>query len=971
MTPERWEKVGQIFNSAAEMDTADCEAYLREKCGDDSRLLSEVRSLLDAGNEAGQFISKPIVGSFVPEFVEHAKALAPGNSIGHYNIEKAIGSGGMGEVYLATDTNLGRKIALKTLPPSFASDPSFLRRFKNEAQAAASINHPNVATVYSVEEFEGIRFIAMEYVDGKTLDRLTPEGGLAMKTFVEWLEPIAHALLAAHKRGIIHRDIKPGNIMISADGTPKILDFGLAQFERSLAGIHSTANDITAPGQIIGTPSYMSPEQAQGADVDIRSDIFSFGTVMYEALTGRRPFRGSSQGLIVKAVVHSEPDPITKYRADVPPALVKMVDRCLEKSPGKRFQSMRDIRSILKEARSASDAGVSMDSFARRFYREATSPSKLWWAATAVLVLMFAVGGWYLFSRRPAAMPFSMDSTSLRKLSQSNNVALSAISPDGRSVAYVTYEDDGGRALWMRRVGDSTAIKIVPSQQVHYWDITFSNDHEYVYFITAPRFGTHGTLFRVPALGGQSPRRITEKVNHLGNMSSDGKRILFVRYGDPAPDTSVNVTNSTLISTNAEDGSDERVIRMLEGESIIRKARFSPDGQSIFYIKRELKEIENWSIVMRDVQTGNEHEIIRKKERIDAIAVLDSNKGLLMNAVDSSSNRRQLFHLALPGGEIKRITNDLNSYSGVSVDSEGRNIVSVQRTDESRIWVGNSADFRSMSPITREPLAHQTVDWTPDGRIVFDVLENDRVSVWIADADGKNALQLTPQDSDNSSPRVSGDGRYIVFTSKRSGFNQIWRMNIDGSNQILLANAPGITQTPQFAADGKTVVFRWYNEGSAPMGQVSDEGGAVTSLDYLPNAFTYYWAMSRDGKSVAYTRGGENSDPMQVIVRAVDSPTPRAVLNIRPTWLFKWMPDGKSLYYQESQQGIDLEKKVFQVDPDTGEPKLLLTTQPDDVIDLSFSRDATRIAAVRLKVLTDAVLLTTGDGATTGNSNTK
>jgi serine/threonine protein kinase len=962
MTPERWEKVGEIFNSAAEMDTADREAYLREKCGDDSTLLSEVRSLLDAGNEAGQFISKPIVGNFVPDFVEHAKALSPGNTIGHYKIERAIGSGGMGEVYLATDTNLGRKIALKTLPPSLASDPSFLRRFRNEAQAAANINHPNVATVYSVEEFEGIKFITMEYVEGKTLDRLTPDGGLTLRTFVEWLEPIAHALSAAHKRGIIHRDIKPGNIMISADGTPKILDFGLAQFEQSLAGIRSTANDITAPGQIIGTPSYMSPEQAEGSDVDIRSDIFSFGTVMYEALTGKRPFRGSSQGLIVKAVVHSDPEPILNHRADVPPTLVKMVDRCLEKSPGKRFQSMREIRSILKEARSASDAGVSMDSFARRFYREATSPTKLWWAATAALVLALALSGWYLFSRQAAAPPFSLESISIRKLSQSNNVALSVISPDGRSVAYVTYEDDGGRALWMRRVSDNTAIKIVPSQQVHYWDISFSGDHEYVYFITAPRFGTHGTLYRVPALGGQTPRRITEKVNHLGNLSPNGKRLLLVRYGDPAPDTYVNVTNSRLISTNAEDGSDEQILRELQGESIIRKARFSPDGKSIFYIKRELNQIENWSIVMYNVETAAEREIIRKKERIDALAVLDGTKGLLINAVDGTANRRQLFHVTVPGGEMTRITNDLNSYSGVSVDREGRNIVSVQRTDESRIWVGNASDFRSMVPITREPLAYQTVDWTPQGRIVFDVLENDRISVWIADADGKNALQLSPQDSDNSGPRVSADGRYIVFTSKRAGFNQIWRMNIDGGNQILLANAPGITQTPQFAADGKTVVFRWYNEGSAPMGQVSVEGGPVTGLDYLPNAFTYYWATSRDGKYVAYTRGGENSDPMQVIVRSVDSPTPRAVLNIRPTWLFKWMPDGKSLFYQESQQGDGLEKKVFQIDPDKPEPRLLLTTEPDDILDLSFSSDATRIAAVRLRVLTDAVLLSSGSG---------
>lgn len=264
-----------------------------------------------------------------------------------------------------------------------------------------------------------------------------------------------------------------------------------------------------------------------------------------------------------------------------------------------------------------------------------------------------------------------------------------------------------------------------------------------------------------------------------------------------------------------------------------------------------------------------------------------------------------------------------------------------------------------MTALTREPLAHQTVDWTPDGRIVFDATENDRLSIWIADADGKNAMQLTPQDTDNSGGRVSGDGRYIVFTSRRTGRNQVWRMDIDGSDQVLLANAPGITQSPQFAADGKTVVFRWYNEGSPPMGQVPIEGGPVTGLAYLPEAFTYHWAMSPDGKFVAYTAGGGENDPMKVIVRPVDSETPAAVLNIRPAWFFKWTPDSRSLVYQESQQGEGLATKVFQVEPGKGEPKLLLTTEPDNIVDLTFSRDAKHFAVVRLKVLTDAVMLTT------------
>jgi serine/threonine protein kinase len=957
MTPERWEKVGEIFNSASELDTENRDAYLRDVCGNDLTLLSEVESLLAAGIDAGRFISEPIAGNFVPDFAEHLKALSPGSTVGHYNIEKAIGSGGMGEVYLATDQKLGRRVALKTLPASLASDPSFLRRFRNEAQAAANINHPHVATVYSVETIDGLQFISMEYVDGKTLDRVTPEGGLELKTFLEWLEPIAHALAAAHKRGIIHRDIKPGNIMISSDGTPKILDFGLAQVERSIAGGSSPGN-ITAPGQIIGTPSYMSPEQAEGADVDARSDIFSFGTVMYEALTGKRPFRGASQGLIVKAVVHSTPEPIAKSRPDVPSVIAKMVARCLQKSPGKRFQSMREVCSILKEARTASDAGVSMDSFARRFYREAASPSKLWWSASASLVLVLALGGWYMFSGT-AQPPFAIDKMSMRRLSQSNNVLFAAIAPDGKSVAYVTNDENGNRSLWLRRVSDANAIQVVPSQQVLYWDCPmFSNDGEHIYYITATRSATHGTMYRVPSLGGQ-PRKVVEKVNHLGNTSPDGRRILFVRYGDTDPSRSVNMSESMLLSANAADGSDEQIVRVAEGETVMREPRFSADGRSVFYSKRHLEDdVEFWSVVMMDHESGRESELLRQRERIGEIAVLQTQNGLLMNASDRASNRRQLFHVSVPDGAVTRITNDINSYVGVSVDRDGQNIVAAQRSEENRIWIGETGDYTSMKPLTREPVAYHSVDWAPDGRIVYEVSENDRLHIWISDADGQNALQLTPADSDDSEPKVSGDGRYIVFTSRRSGFNQIWRMNIDGGNPILLTDVPGITQYPRFAADGKTVVFRWFSEGSAPLGQVSVEGGPVKGIDGLPRSIIYHWADSPDGKFVAFTSTDPITARLTVVLKPTDPSGLIETLDIWPTRIFKWMPDGRSIFYQERQRGDNLSTKVFQIDPEHPEPKILLTTEAEEIYDLTFSRDGTRFAVVKGNTISDALMLT-------------
>lgn len=954
MDPKQWEKVSEIFHAASEMPSAERAEFLSKRCGDDTEIRVEVESLLAAESGAGDFIKEPIIPEFPRRDVDDEPWSYIGGELGHYRIERNIGSGGMGDVYLATDTRLNRKVAIKTLPTAFAKDPAFVKRFRIEAQAAANLNHPNVATIYSVEEIDDRSIITMEYVEGKVLSEITPDRGLDIRTFLDWFIPISDALAHAHERGIVHRDIKPGNIMITTDGTPKILDFGLAQMEIMPPDV--TGLSITQPGQIIGTPSYMSPEQAEGKTVDYRSDIFSLGVVMFEALTGERPFKGSSHAEVVSNVLKSDPPSISQSRSEIPALIVKLVEKCLVKSPRGRIHSMNDVNVVLSEAWATMSRGSLRDSSLRRLYREFSPRPSRWLAVAAAAVVLLAVGAWYFISRSAPEPPFSVDKIAIRKLSQSNNVALAIIAPDGRSVAYVTYEDDGGRSLWLRRVSDAHAIRVVPSQQVHYWDIVFSNDSEYIYFITAPRFGTHGTLYRVPSIGGQA-RKIADKTNHLGNLSPDGKRLLFVRYGDPAPHTSVNVTDSKLISANSDDGSDERIHRTLEGESIIRKVRYAEDGRSIYYLKRELDGVEYWSIVRLDAQTGTEREIIRKKERIEALAELKTSGGLLINAVDPVSNRRQLFYVSLPAGDVTRITNDLNSYIGVSVDSDGRNIVSVQRTDEARIWVGDSADYNSMTMLTRSPVANLIVDWTPDGRIVYDVVENDRQSIWISDPDGKNALQLTPQDSDNFHPRVSGDGRFIVFTSKRAGYNQVWRMAVDGSDPTLLARTPGITQSPRFAADGRTVVFRWYNEGSPPMGQVSVDGGPVTGLDYLPQASTYYWAMSPDGKHVAYTTGGGTADPMRVIVRRVDSPMPTAILNIRPTWIFGWMPDGRNIFYQESQQGEGLNSKVFTVEPGIGEPKLLFSTEPDDIVDLSFSKDGSRFAAVRARVSTDAVIL--------------
>ena len=950
MTPEEWKKVSEIYHAASELSPESLAEFLEVACDGDPTLRREVESLLAADSEASGFIAEPVVGKFANDLLE-SEVPGKDGTIGHYRIVAKIGSGGMGEVFRAVDTKLDREVALKTLSTFYDNDPKFLKRFRNEARAAATLNHPNVATVYSVEDVDGLPFITMELIDGKTLDHLTPAGGLDLAKFLEWFEPLAHALSLAHKHGIIHRDVKPGNIMVTDDGTPKILDFGLAHIEWQSNSVSNAG--ITAPGQIIGTPSYMSPEQADGGDMDARSDIFSFGVVMYEALTGKRPFRGVSQSEIIDSVIYKQPEPIAKLNPNVPPLIGKMITECLAKSPQKRFGSMKEVHSILKDARSAVSAGISMDSFARRFYREATSPSKLWWALGAILVAVIAVSGWYWFSPSNAETQYRFDAMSIRRLGQTNTAGYSYISPDGRSIATVMVDAaNETRSLWLRRVDDPAQLELVPPQAIQYWGgLAISEDTSQIYYLTAGLAANYGTLYRVSSLGGQ-PKKVVDVVNDIGGISPDGKNILLVRYGDPA----------RIISANAMDGSNEKTIVAAENSlGNFRDPQYSSDGRKIYFIKNQRVEgIETWSLRSISTEDGTETEIFNQPERIGELAVLRDGKGLLITSLDPLSNLQQLYHVSLRSGARTRITNDLNFYFGVSVDREGKNIVSAQRSDESRIWVGQANDPASLKPISPESNIRQVIDWTPDGRIVFDAYENNRSRIWISDSDGKNIQRLTNPSGDDINPQVSPDGQSIVFASNRTGRFQIWRMNIDGSDQRRLTDVQGHTEFPKIDAAGQNVEFNWNRDLDRVVGRVPIGGGNVEEIPLaapMPALGTYYWAKSPDGTRLAHVFRDGLPARTKVAVKNLTTGETETVLDIWPVNVLKWLPDGSGLFYKEREEGERLASKMFQIDLVKRTPKLLVSVEPDTIFDLSFSRDAKRIAIIRGTGISNVVML--------------
>jgi TolB-like protein/tetratricopeptide (TPR) repeat protein len=355
VTPERWQEVKKVLAGALERAPGERHAYLDQACAEPS-LRREVESLI-AAHEQTQ-------SSFLAQPATPAKELVIGSRLGPYEILARIGAGGMGDVYRASDTKLGRSVAIKVLPPGFVDDPGRLARFQREARMLASLNHPNIVTIHTFEEVGGVHFLTMELVEGRPLNQHIPKGGLPVDRILDFATAISEALGAAHEKGIVHRDLKPANVMVTDEGRVKVLDFGLAKEirEANSSDATLTSDEYTRMGVIVGTPAYMSPEQVEGRMVDHRTDIFSMGTLLYEMATGQKPFQGKSAAELASAILRDTPRPVREVRAELPERLEGVIQRCLEKSAADRFPSARDLRTVVRSVA----AGIDADSGAAR-----------------------------------------------------------------------------------------------------------------------------------------------------------------------------------------------------------------------------------------------------------------------------------------------------------------------------------------------------------------------------------------------------------------------------------------------------------------------------------------------------------------------------------------------------------------------------------------------------------------------------
>jgi len=863
MTPERWQQVNEVFHSVLQREPDQRAAFLSQICAGDDQLRREVESLIRSHQQDSSFIDGRALEKVAEVLADDVTDLAIGQAVSHYKILKSLGEGGMGKVYLAQDNLLNRRVAIKLLPTLLSYDKQFRARFIREAQLASALDHPNICTIHEVGESTGRYFIVMQYVEGKTLKQGIGNRPLSLDSLLSISLQVADALVAAHSQGIIHRDIKPSNIIITARGQVKVLDFGLAKLiEGGGAGSES---GMTQTGVMMGTPSYMSPEQARGERVDSRSDIFSFGVVLYEMATGREAFKRKSQAETMNAVINEPHRPAGELNKEVPAQLSVVIDKALAKEVTDRYQSIEELISELREvAQAMGVTGSGVPYIAPRRYSWSDRLSRAKGLIAIAVVSVLVIGGilWIYLSHIGTNSP----SPPTDSLPPMKYIALTdfpgwegdpAFSPDGNQIAFNWWGDNNDNSdIYVMLIGSAKPLRLTTDPAEDY-NPTWSPDGRQIAFIR--NSGSEFAIYTVPALGGPERKLLslgskTNWGNNLGpdlDWSPDGKYMACVeqRSKHEPPNIFLFSPESgyrrTLTSPAAPDFWDGH-------------PAFSPDSQTVAFIR----STSDWT--------------------------------------------KDIYLVSVTGGEPKRLTFDNVSLFRLAWTADGREIVysSTRAGGDYSLWrisASGGTPERSavgshwvpMVAISRRGNRLAYVQWSGDFNIY-------RIDVSGSTGSGKPPVKLTPSTRLDSSPQYSPDGKRIVFQSDRSGSGEIWMCNSDGSNFVQVTSLGKTAGTPRWSPDGQQIAFDVHGPGKGDTYVISADGGVprpiVTddSEDTVPS-----W--SADGQWIYFAsdRTGERQ------VWKVPAGGGKAVQVTRQGgYLALESPDGTYVYYVKDGPGI-------------------------------------------------------------------
>jgi len=948
MTPERWQQVSRIYYDALARDSRERVSFLREACRDDEALRQEVESLLAQPASAENFLGEPALAMAARLVDDPAEPMLTGQRLGVYQILDLLGVGGMGEVYRARDTKLGRDVAVKVLPRLFSADPERLARFEREARLLASLNHPHIAAIYGFEDTAGVHALVLELVEGPTLAERLQRGPLPIAEAVRIARQIVDALEAAHERGIVHRDLKPQNIKVKPDGTVKVLDFGLAK------AVMAAANDpdvsrVTASvggtreGVILGTTDYMSPEQARGYTVDKRTDIWAFGCVLYEMLTGRAAFAGDTISDTIAAILERESD-LSKLPATTPPGVRRLLQRCLAKDPKRRLRDIGDADADFDDVGSTAttESGV-------RTARRALG-------SAFVLAVGVGIGGAGVWLIRPVPgqevqPPFS------RVLHLTTTPAHEfgpAISADGKWVAYLS-DARGATDVWVKFIAGgepanltaSTGLEIQVRSAIGGLEISPDGSSIAVQArergSSAPTFDT----WLIPAPLGGTPRKFVETAGAL-RWSPDGTRIVYVRPGETRGDA--------IVVADANGGNPRELVSARGGWHTHWPA-WSADGQLVYFFQT----IATWngepSEIFRVPASGGEPQIVVRTTR-RALFPLPSAAGGLFYAANPNGVDLDLWWRPSTKNKPQRLTTGVGEYAEPRMSSDGRRLVSTL-IEYRRALVSIPVEIEG-SPRLRHLTDGFGGDLEPSvsprsGRMVFSSSRSGSRNLWTADVDGSNLRPLTSDAAIEERPSFSPDARQVAFVSDRGGEHGIWVVNSDGGTPRRLARTP-VLDTLTWSPDGRQIAYAVPAGNATELSIVSVNDGAVHKLPTPNGAHSPSWSPRGDVIGYLEPRG-----PGRTYLKFVNS-RGQVVYSMLPdgpaltNGFLAWAPDGKRLAAVGVPGSADA--SIWIVEPDSSQPFRKLIELPGEVRPrgVTWTSDGSSLIFGRQEALSDLVL---------------